>query len=73
MIFLIKYEIYYTDNKKHGLYKSFREDQTVSIEGSFDSNLKNGDWVYYNNKGDTLAVYTYKNDIIEKYSEYDND
>lgn len=55
---------------KHGLYKSYYKDGTLTSEGNYHNDKREGVWTYYDLDGDVSEVYKYQNGTILRRTQY---
>lgn len=58
------YYLTYKDDKKNGPYEDFYYYQKIKIKGSYNDNLKEGEWKYFDSIGTCVKIQKWQNDKL---------
>lgn len=58
------YYLTYKDDKKNGPYEDFYYYQKIKIKGSYNDNLKEGEWKYFDSIGTCVKIQKWQKDIL---------
>lgn len=63
----------YKNGLKHGLWKSFNDDNILIYEETLNNGKNTGATKYYSNTGKLTEEYIYKNDFLQEYKAYNKE